>query len=236
MRVRVPLLAVSAAAWTLLLVQPHEAMVCVMPSMRWTPASLFTASALMFAAMMVPLIGAPVLHVRERSFANRRRRATALFVAGYGVPWIAAGIVLLLASSWVLAAESSLLLVVTIAAIAVWQCSPMKQRCLNRGHAHTELSAFGVKADLDALRFGLGHAWWCAGSCFALMLLPMLLTRGHLAVMAGVTLWLAGERLERPAPPRWRLRGPAHVVRIIVGQARVWGRLKSAALARVRFC
>jgi predicted metal-binding membrane protein len=226
MRVRVPLLAVSAAAWLLLVARPHETMVCMMPSMRWTPASLLAASALMFASMMVPLIGAPVLHVRDRSFANRRWRAIALFIAGYGLPWIAASVVLLLASSWIVAAESPLLMVLTIVAIALWQCSPIKQRCLNRGHAHTELAAFGVKADLDALRFGLVHAWWCIGSCFALMLLPMLFTRGHLAVMAGVTLWLAGERLERTAAPRWRWRGPSYVVRIIVGQARVWGRLR----------
>lgn len=233
MRVRLPLLLVSAAAWIVLVVLPHDAAVCTMPSMRWTPASLFAASALMLLSMMAPLIGPPLLHVRERSFASRRWRATALFVAGYGLPWLAAGAALLYAASWIVAKESPLLSALTVAAIAAWQCSPLKQRCLNRGHAHTELSAFGVKADLDALRFGVVHAWWCIGSCLGLMLLPMLVTRGHLVVMAGVTLWLIGERLERPMVPRWSWRGPSHIVRIAVGQARVWGYGPAASRARM---
>lgn len=228
MRVRLPLLLVSAAAWLVLVIQPHEAAVCMMPSMRWTPASLFAASALMFAAMMAPLIGPPVLHVRERSFASRRTRATVLFVLGYGVPWLVASAVLLVAASWIVSKESPLLLALTIAAVALWQCSPLKQRCLNRSHAHTALAAFGWKADRDVLRFGLVHAWWCIGSCFALMLLPMLFTRGHLAIMAGMTLWMIGERLERPTPPAWRWRGPMNVIRIAVGQAKMWGGPKPA--------
>ena len=228
MQVRVPLLVVSAASWLVLVIQPHEAAVCMMPSMRWTPASLFAASALMFAAMMAPLIGPPVLHIRERSFASRRARATALFVIGYGVPWLAASAVLLYGASWIVSKESPLLLVVTVVAIAAWQCSPMKQRCLNRSHAHTALPAFGWKADLGVLRFGLVHAWWCIGSCFALMLLPMLFTRGHLVIMALVTLWMIGERLERAMPPAWRWRGPMNVIRIAVGQAKMWGGPKPA--------
>jgi predicted metal-binding membrane protein len=222
MRIRVPLLAVSAAAWLLLIVQPHEAAVCMMPSMRWTPASLFAASALMFAAMMVPLIGPPVLHVRDSSLARRRPRAIALFVASYGLPWIVAGGAMLFAGSWIVAADSPLVLPAAVVALAAWQCSPIKQRCLNRCHAHTALSAFGAKADFDVLRFGFVHAWWCVGSCVALMVLPMLFVRGHLVMMAIATLWLAAERVDRPAVPRWSWRGPQHAVRIAVGQTRTW--------------
>ncbi len=127
MRVRMPLLAASAAAWLTLVVRPHEAAVCTMPSMRWTPAS------------------------------------------------------------------------------------PAKQRCLNRCHAHTELAAFGVKADLDVLRFGFIHAWWCIGACSGLMLLPMLFPGRHLAAMFAITLWLAGERIEKPRSSAWRWRGPGSV-------------------------
>jgi predicted metal-binding membrane protein len=151
----------------------------------------------------------------------------ALFVAAYGLFWIIASAALLLASSW----GSTTLAAI---AIAAWQCSPWKQRALNRSHAHTELAAFGVKADLDALRFGFVHAVWCATSCWALMLLPMLFTRGHLIVMAGVTLWLAGERLERPQSPRWRWRGPMAVLRIAAGQARSWMQPYGPVASRAR--
>lgn len=220
MRVRLPLLAASAAAWLVLLVRPHEAAVCTMPSMRWTPASLLAASALMFAAMMVPLIAAPVAHVRDRSFARRRLRATALFIASYGLPWIAAGVGLLWGASWIVASGATSV-TLAIGAIALWQCSPWKQRCLNRCHAHTELAAFGVSADLDVLRFGFTHAWWCIGACSGLMLLPMLFPSGHLAAMFAITLWLAGERVEKPRHSAWRWRGPGNAWRIAVGQARI---------------
>lgn len=220
MRIRVPLLTVSAVAWLTLAVQPHDSAVCMMPSMQRTPASLLAASAIMFAAMMVPLVGAPLAHVRDRSFARRRLRATVLFFAGYGLPWIVAGAVLLWGASWIVASGTAAV-ALAIAAIALWQCSPAKQRCLNRGHAHTELAAFGMKADLDVLRFGFTHARWCIGACSGLMLLPMLFTRGHLAAMFAVTLWIAVERIGRPLPAAWRWRGPGNVWRIAIGQTRV---------------
>jgi predicted metal-binding membrane protein len=222
MRVRVPLLVIGAAAWLVLAVHPSAVAHGPMASMRPTPASVLAEAALMFAAMMVPLSGAPLRHVRDRSFARRRRRAVALFAAGYALPWIAATVVLLTAAAWIVAAQSPVGLALAVAVVALCQCSPQKQHCLNRCHAHGELAAFGVKADLDVLRFGFSHAGWCIGSCVALMLLPMLFTRGHLAVMAGVMLWLAGERFEKPVPPRWRWRGPVKVVRIALGQAREW--------------
>ena len=47
------------------------------------PASLALGWALMLAAMMAPVLIAPVRHVRDRSFARRRTRSIGLFVAGY---------------------------------------------------------------------------------------------------------------------------------------------------------
>src|SRR5207302_4436620 len=136
---------------------------------------------------------APVRHVRLRSFTHRRARSTVLFVAGYAAIWIAAGGVLLAIELAVklLAAQSYLPVGGVVLIASVWQVSPIKQRCLNRCHAHTELAAFGAAADLDALRFGLAHGVWCVGSCWALMLLPLVVSGGHIAVMAGVSLWLA---------------------------------------------
>jgi predicted metal-binding membrane protein len=224
-RMRVPLLAAAAAAWVALALLPGAAAHGPMHEARWTPASLAAHAVLMFAAMMLPLSGAPVRHVRDRSFASRRGRAVALFLAAYALPWIAATAVLLLAAAWIAAAHSPAVLALAVAGVAVCQASPLKQRFLNRCHGHPALAAFGVRADLDVLRFGLSHAAWCIGSCLALMLLPMLVASGHsahLALMAGVTLWLAGERLEKPMPPRWRWRGPGKAVRIAAAQARTW--------------
>ena len=187
------------------------------------PASLALGWALMLAAMMAPLLIAPVRHVRDRSFARRRVRAIGLFVAGYAAIWMAAGVILMaLAMAVRLYAPESFAALGLAALVAlVWQFSPLKQRCLNRGHAHPELPAFGRAADIGVLRFGLTHGVWCAGSCLAPMLLPMLVTRGHVAAMAAVTLWLSSERLEPPAPTRWGLRVPLRAARIAVAQARL---------------
>src|SRR5215471_4379204 len=59
-----------------------------------SPGQLALGWALMVVAMMLPLAIAPIWHVRERSFARRRGRSTALFVAGFVAVWLAAGFIL----------------------------------------------------------------------------------------------------------------------------------------------
>jgi len=233
-QVRTPVLFISAAAWILLVAGPGGTALSAHcpPAMAASlklllavnpPAVLAAGWALMLAAMMAPMLIAPVRHVRDSSFARRRARAIMLFVAGYAAVWMAAGAMLMaLALAVRLAAPESWLVVALGTVIAlVWQFSPFKQRCLNRGHAHFELAAFGVAADIGALRFGLTHGVWCVGSCWALMLLPLLVSRGHVAAMAAVSLWLFAERFDTPMPPRWRLRGPGRAARIVIAQAQM---------------
>ena len=185
--------------------------------------SLAAGWALMLVAMMSPTLIAPIHHIRERSFKRRRARSGTLFVVGYAAIWVAAGGVLIAVTLLLnLLAPQSYLPAVGVGMIAlVWQCSPIKQRCLNRGHHHRELAAFGTAADLDALRFGMTHGVWCVGSCWALMLLPMVLLQGHVAAMAVVTFVVISERLEQPRPLCWRLRFPDKLLRIVVAQTRI---------------
>lgn len=187
------------------------------------PVSIAAGWALMVAAMMTPLLTSPVRHVHQRSFARRRARAVVLFVTGYGAVWMAAGAVLLALALTVrlVSVEPALPLALAAAVAAVWQCSPLKQRCLNRCHAQADLAAFGAAADRDALTFGLAHGAWCVGACWALMLLPLLLSSGHGAAMAAVALWLLAERLETPMPAGWRLRAPVTAVRLALAQVRM---------------
>ncbi|HKS30621.1 MAG TPA: DUF2182 domain-containing protein [Pyrinomonadaceae bacterium] len=191
-------------------------------------SSLAAGWALMLVAMMSPTLITPLRHVRTRSLKRRRPRSVTLFVVGYAASWMAAGGVLMAVMLMLsLLAPQSYLPAVGAGIIAfVWQCSPIKQRCLNRGHNHSELAAFGSAADLDALRFGITHGVWCVGSCWALMLLPMLLQQGHFAAMAVVTFMMTSERLERPGPPSWRLRFPGKLMRIVVARTRI--RLQSS--------
>ncbi|WP_176441544.1 DUF2182 domain-containing protein [Granulicella rosea] len=183
--------------------------------------------AAMLVATMLPTLTAPLRHVRQQSFARRRGRSVALFLTGYGAVWLAAGVVLT-GLALVLAWATPWAGGAVGAAALVWQASPAKQRCLNRGHAHPALAAFGGAADRSALRFGALHGIWCAGSCWAWMLLPMLLPRGRLLAMAAVGGLIFCERMERPERPCWKMRGLGRAVRM--GMARV----QTRGLVRIR--
>lgn len=239
-RVRNPVLLVTAATWVLLLAghgsmrtfahcpaAGFEAMLSS-ASLRMllamnTPASLAGGCALMLAAMMSPVLIPPLYYIRVRSFTHRRARSTAFFLAGYAAIWMAVGAVLLATElALKLFAPPSYLPVAAAVLIAlVWQVSPIKQRCLNRCCGYPVLAAFGAAADLDALRFGITHGAWCAGSCWALMLAPMLLQRGHGLAMAIVALLIFSERLEEPAPLHWRWRGFRRAARIVIAQTQI---------------
>jgi len=188
-----------------------------------SPASLAGGWCLMLVAMMAPTVVAPVLHARLRSLRRRRARATLLVLVAFGAVWMAAGVVLLtiemaenaIASGpyWPAAAAAAVAI--------VWQCSPLKQRCLNRCHLHLQVRAFGGAADLDTIRLGLRHGFWCVGSCWALMAAPMLLPRAHVLGMMLAWVPMLAERLEDPAPPSWRWRGLGKLKRIAIARVRV---------------
>ena len=186
-------------------------------------SSLIAGWVLMLVAMMSPTLIAPICHIIERSFKRRRARSVTLFVIGYAAIWMAAGVVLIATRLLLnLLMPQSYWLAAGVAILAfVWQCSPIKQRCLNRGHHHRALAAFGITADWDALHFGIAHGVWCVSSCWLLMLLPMLVSHGHFAAMAGVTFIMTSERLDQPQPLTWRLRLRGKLMRIMVAQTQI---------------
>jgi predicted metal-binding membrane protein len=182
-----------------------------------SPLQLTLDWALMVLAMMLPLAIAPLWHVRERSFARRRGRSTAHFVAGFVAVWMVAGAILQTVSLLVrlIVAEPFACVGLAVAVALLWQVSPAKQWCLNRCHQRPPLAAFGFAADLDAFRFGVCNGAVCAGACWALMLPMLLIGQGQLAAMIVVTLFSLAETIEDPAPLAWRWRGGAKALRIL---------------------
>lgn len=237
-RIYIPILLISAIAWMMLLVNPGSIMTLAhcpvtdsgasSASLKMLlamnpPSSMAAGWALMLVAMMSATLIAPIGHIFERSFKSRRAWSVILFVTGYAAIWMTAGSALLAVKLGLsLLAPQSYLPAAVVGLIAfVWQCSPLKQRCLNRGHNHRELAAFGIAADRDAFHFGITHGLWCVGSCWALMLFPMLLAQGHLAAMAAVTFLMISERLEEPQPLSWALRVRGKLMRIMIAQTRI---------------
>jgi predicted metal-binding membrane protein len=239
-RVCLVVLAVCVLAWTILLLgsantlglvqcplhsaaaMPPLASLRMLSSMN-SPTSMAAGWMLMLVAMMAPVLILPIRYLRVRSFTHRRARSTALFVLGYAAPWMVVGGALLAMELLlqIVVPRSSWPPIAVLLLALVWQFSPLKQHSLNRCHAHTELAAFGAAADRDAVRFGIVHGLWCAVSCWALMLFPMLLPEGHMIAMAGVTLFVACERLEQPSQPCWRWRGVRKAARILLAQGRI---------------
>lgn len=230
-RVRNRLLAVAGVAWLGLLAAPGAPLVCGAPAaaLAWpllwaaNPPSLLAWSwGLMLLAMMSPLLAAPLEQVRQGSFAQRRLRSGVCWVAGYTVVWTAAGAVLLAAKLALLGSTGpSYFLALAAALVALlWQISPAKQIALNRCHRRLPFAAFGWAADRDLFCRGVEHGAWCVVSCWALMLLPLLLPAGHLAAMAAAGLLMYCERLDPPAAPAWRWRGFATAWLLVPRRAR----------------
>jgi len=238
-RTALPVLCVTGAAWIAIVARsegsglsptgcclpPSLEAAFSLPSLRLIvannpPSSVTLAWVLMLLAMMTPMLASPLRHVIDRSFAQRRAWAVVLFLAGYLGAWVVAGAAIIpLALALRLLIPNPFAQAGVAATLAVaWQCSPAKQRCLNRSHSNPQLSAFGWAADLDVLRFGFTHGDWCVGSCWALMWFSEVLSSQHLAAMAVVTLWVLAEHVERPTSPRWRLRVPARAARLAIAQ------------------
>lgn len=232
-------LGISIAVWILLLANPGNIMTVqhcpVTGSGSLSPASLkmlldmnpigvmLMGWVLMVVAMMLPKLVFPINYIYERSFKSSRFRHALLFVFGYVAVWTAAGLFMITAilGLSLLMPNSYVPGIMTAAIALVWQFSPIKQRCLNRGHNHLPLAAFGWAANRDALLFGFVHGFWCVGSGWALMLFPMLLPNGHNLAMVLVTFVMLSEHLEHPQQPRWRLRFRWKLMRIISAQTRI---------------
>lgn len=165
---------------------------------------------IMLVAMMTPVLADPIRHLWVRSLPRRRWIAVFLFLTAYVSIWMLAGLVLMLSTIllWLLAddkwfAPPLLALVLAI----LWQSSPWKQDCLNHCHWTPRLSPFGLAANLDCLRYGIVNGFWCVGSCWALMLLPLAAVHEYLTLMASALtgLILVLERYRPARPARWRV-------------------------------
>jgi predicted metal-binding membrane protein len=223
---RTPVVAVTALAWVLVVLADspwaghgaHSAGVVVLPGPHSSTGSgtgLAIGWALMLTAMMAPLLIPALRHVHARSLRNRRRRAVLLVTVAAAATWSvgSAALLGLAAALGSIAGRPDVALLLGLAVALAWQASPLKQHCLNRHCARPPLAVFGAAADRDVLRFGVTHAAWCLGSCWALMLVP-LLAPWHLPVMLIVSLWMWVEPFDRPVRPSWRVRLPMRSLRI----------------------
>ncbi len=210
--------AFSGAAWVVMLAHGqalHGWMLCASPPLNfgqgfvdnvrgaWRSGALsgpLFGWGLMTVAMMPPLAIPRIRHGASRSFAARRDRAIAAFLAGMLARWLLVGLVALPALASVPAILFGVPKVVAAGLLiaAAWQLAPIKRAALARCHRTIPLSAVGWRADRDCFRFGLTYGLNCLASCWALMLVMALASHGPLVSLCGQFVALTERRARRP--------------------------------------
>ncbi|MBA2523467.1 MAG: DUF2182 domain-containing protein [Solirubrobacterales bacterium] len=184
------------------------------------------------AAMMFPSIW-PMVTVFARLQRGRREAGkaapagvTALFVGGYLLVWILAGLaaygLLALAQSldadalsWDEAGRFLAAGVVLLA--ATYQLTPLKHACLRRCRGPLSFLIESWRdGRLGALQMGVAHGAWCLGCCWALM--AALFALGVMSV-GWMLLVAALIALEKLAPWQWLATRGVAVVLVVLGIA-----------------
>ena len=157
----------------------------------------------MILAMAPPLLLREIGRLWRTSLRRLRHLTLAWFLCGYVGIWLLAGVALAMLSGWV--TVSSERITTAIALVALWHCSPARQRWLNACHRVPTLRVFGTAAQWDSLRYGVSTGWYCAGTCGLAMLLVLLAKNHHLLGMALVAVVATVERHLPARRPAWRL-------------------------------
>ncbi len=152
---------------------------------------------LMTAAMMLPSsLGFMRLYAATAGRAPDFSLALILFLAGYFVVWSAFALAafagdmqvhrLVAAWPW-LAAHATLIPAAVLGLAAVYQFTPLKDACLKAcRHPAMYLMRHYRRGALNGLRLGFGHALYCVGCCWALMLVMFAAGVAHLAWMGAL--------------------------------------------------
>jgi predicted metal-binding membrane protein len=148
----------------------------------------------MTAAMMLPSsLGFIRMYAAAAKNAPEFPIALTLFLAAYFGVWTAFALVafggdmqlhrLVDALPW-LAAHPQLILAGTLGFAAIYQLTPLKDACLKAcRHPGMYLARHYQRGAANGLRIGMGHALFCLGCCWALMLVMFAAGVAHLAWM-----------------------------------------------------
>lgn len=152
---------------------------------------------LMTAAMMLPAsLGFIRVYAATAARAPEFPLALALFLGGYFAVWTGYALVAFtgdmqlhrIVDGWPwLAAHATLISAGTLGLAAVYQFTPLKDACLKAcRHPALYLMTHYRRGVVNGLRLGFGHALYCVGCCWALMLVMFAAGVAHLAWMGAL--------------------------------------------------
>jgi predicted metal-binding membrane protein len=156
----------------------------------------------MILAMAPPLLLREIRHLWRSSLRRMRPLTIASFLCGYVGTWLLAGVALSALHGWIGSHFERIALAIVL--VAVWQCSPARQRCLNACHRVRTLRVFGAASQLDSLRYGSSTGCYCIATCSLLMFLALLVNDHHLGAMVVAAAASTFERYEPARRPRWQ--------------------------------
>jgi predicted metal-binding membrane protein len=182
-----------------------------MMTTRWDASHLLLLWAMwsvMMTAMMLPSAAPLILlygAAARRSAQRTARRHTYALAAGYLVAWTAFSLAatalqralasLLLVSPMMEAGSSRVSATLLIVA-GLYQWTPLKHACLRTCQSPLGfLMARWRDGWSGAFRVGLEHGFYCIGCCWALMLLLFAGGVMNVVVIAGLTAWVAVEKM-----------------------------------------
>ncbi len=161
----------------------------------WFAALLVLAAwQFMTAAMMLPSsLGFIRLYAATAGRAPGFQLALILFLGGYFAVWTAFALAAFtgdvqlhrIVDTWPwLAAHATLIPAGTLGLAALYQFTPLKDACLKAcRHPGMYLMRHYRRGAFNGLRLGFGHALYCVGCCWALMLVMFAAGVAHLAWM-----------------------------------------------------
>jgi predicted metal-binding membrane protein len=186
---------IAAAAWALILRRATHAH--TVPSVGHT----IIATAVMVAAMMLPLTLANVRHVALSSLWRRRHRAMAAFLVGYLCCWavvqtVIQGTLGFLAPllGWTLVAGLVMVMAVS------WEISPGRRRRLRRCGLTVPLAPRGWRADTACVRYGVITGLSCVTTCWALMAAVAAFSHSVLVMAVVFGVQISDRYQRRPSP------------------------------------
>ena len=212
------LLALALLAWICTLAQAR-AMGNGSGTMGMPVGAFLLMWIVMMAAMMFPAV-APVVILWSRGILlNRSKQRCAwrivLFVGGYLMAWSAIGLIAYFAfdvfgrALYRFPHLANYFGAAVFAVAGIFQFTPLKDVCLQ--HCRSPLSALAHYTALRGravdLRTGLHHGLYCAGCCWGLMLILLVVGVMNIAMMAALSAVILLEKLSRHGPVLARVAG-----------------------------
>lgn len=176
----------------------------------------FLSFMLMIVAMMWPTQLKEVTYIYTHSNLEVRLFSSLLYIVAYTIVWSAIGYAALAGLGMLLPLFSNNIGPwLFLLAIAMWQCSPTKQRLRNACHKHRPLTGGHWKRYFTPMIFGSEQCLVCIGSCLPLMFLPYVFSEIHTQVMIFVFVFMLLESFENPDREVWSIKLPLRFIRML---------------------